>query len=229
MSKRIIAGIIAGILVLGITGCSNKSKAEDTPAKTEDTAASTTETKKEEAKDVIKSKDQLLELGKSHVDKIGAILDKYKVKEKFTDTGKMSQTVDKTSEGYFITPNEDKVAVNDGAENNYMIRYSATVNKTENSGKIAIEVTIQLPIDREFKLEECQMLKEIIQVMYDGKYDAKDTDKWVNDYLKGRAAGTTVSVGKDTGIYREALQGGVYPAEKIKRVIYSFMTPTIKF
>lgn len=218
MSKRIMAGIIAGILMLGITGCSNKSKGED-KTKTEDTAAKADngadeqgrktvqkQLERQDISEIIKTKDDLYKFGREHIDKFKQVFSKYNVSSNMDTDAKFYPDKKDASFGELGMVMTNKIEINDGAQNKYEnIYFHVRTNPETKKGELTLETLVTVPIDRVFKLEEYQMLKDLILAMYDGKYDFEknDLDKWVNDIIKAEKQDILGAYFRSNGFFSE--------------------------
>ncbi|WP_238883561.1 hypothetical protein [Clostridium sp. YIM B02551] len=218
MSKRIMAGIIAGILMLGIAGCSNKSKGYD-KAKTEDTSAkaenaadgqgqktSQKQLDRQDISEIIKTKEDLYKFTRDHIDKFKQIFSKYNVSSNMDTSAEFHPDKRDASFGEIDMVMTNKVEINDGAQNKYEnINFNMGASSETKKGAFALEVLVTVPIDRVFKLEEYQMLKDMILAMYDEKYDFKknDLDKWVNDTIEAEEQSPLGGKFRSNGFFTE--------------------------
>ncbi|MDD7795199.1 hypothetical protein [Clostridium sp. 'White wine YQ'] len=218
MSKRIMAGIIAGILMLGIAGCSNKSKGDD-KTKTEDTSAkvenaadgqgqrtSQKQLDRQNISEIIKTKEDLYKFGRDHIDKFKQVFAKYNVSSNMDTSAEFHPDKRDASFGEIDMVMTNKIEINDGAQNKYEnINFNMGTSPETKKGGLELEILVTVPIDRVFKLEEYQMLKDMILAMYDGKYDFKknDLDKWVNDTIKAEEQGPLGGKYRTNGFFSE--------------------------
>ncbi|MDS0527525.1 hypothetical protein NNC19_17685 [Clostridium sp. SHJSY1] len=215
--KRIFTLLISLTLALNIAGC-GKSETESTSSSETTTEEGSSASAEENFTKIENTENTIFELGSKQTKEIKEILEKYSVKTAYNADKNMKAQVRiakdendcsiKGAKGYNISTT-GTLKVNDGGDHGYEVIYNAYQTENSTEPRYLYRITIEYPAAEEFKLDNFNMFKELVQEVHGDSYDFASLESWIKEQLTKKQAGEKLGgTTRDMGSYSEALEGG---------------------